>query len=101
MRDEISSRPATVAYVANLVRLRRMMFEAVGFDHPAQLDAADAAAGPRYRRRGIARRVMCTMLSWLAEQGVQHVTLHATDVGRPLYAELGFEDSNEMRLAAE
>jgi predicted acetyltransferase len=53
---------------------------------------------PTYRRRGIARRVMTDILRWLAEQGVEHVTLHATEAGRPLYQELGFVASNEMRL---
>jgi GNAT superfamily N-acetyltransferase len=53
---------------------------------------------PRYRRRGIARRMMQTMLDWLAQQGIRQATLHATQVGRPLYQELGFSDSNEMRL---
>jgi GNAT superfamily N-acetyltransferase len=52
-------------------------------------------------RRGIARRIMQAMLQWLAEQGIQRVTLHATDVGRSLYEALGFEESNEMRLRLE
>jgi hypothetical protein len=44
---------------------------------------------------------MQTMIEWLAGQGIQRVALHATDVGRPLYKELGFVDSNEMRLRVE
>ncbi len=153
MDDTITIRQATTADASELVRLRRMMFETMGFDDPAQLDAADAATkaylakeipsrrfhgwlavtstglavgsggvvidqhppgpgnlsgqvgyimnlvtDPQYRRRCIARRMMQTMLRWLADQGVQQVTLHATEVGRPLYKELGFVDSNEMRL---
>ncbi len=154
--DEITIRAATIQDIPDLVRLRRMMFESMGFDDPAQMDTADAAASaylaqampakefygwlavthtgeavgsggvvfdqhppgptnvsgrigyimnlvtdPRYRRRGIARHMMQTMIEWLAEQGIQRVTLHATDVGRPLYKELGFVDSNEMRLRLE
>jgi len=53
---------------------------------------------PGYRRRGIAHRIMQTMLKWLAEQGIQCVALHTTEIGRPLYQELGFEDGNEMQL---
>lgn len=153
MSDEVTVRQATVADVPDLVRLRRQMFEAMGFDDPAQLDIADAvvaayfaeavpagrfhgwlavtsagvAAGsggvvvdqhppgpsnlsgqigyimnvvtaPRYRCQGIARRIMQVMLKWLAEQGIQRVTLHTTDMGRSLYEEVGFVDSNEMRL---
>ena len=52
---------------------------------------------PHYRRRGIARRIMQVMLAWLADQGIQNVALHATEMGRPLYEELGFKASNEMR----
>ncbi len=55
-------------------------------------------ADARHRRQGIARRTLQTMLQWLAAQGIQRVTLHAAEVGRPLYAELGFVDSNEMQL---
>jgi GNAT superfamily N-acetyltransferase len=51
-----------------------------------------------YRRAGIARRVMQAMLHWLEKQDIQRVTLHATEMGRPLYQELGFEPGNEMRL---
>jgi GNAT superfamily N-acetyltransferase len=151
--DEITIRQATVPDIPDLMRLRRMMFESMGFDDPAQMDTADAAANvyfaqaipakqfygwlavtptgeavgsggvvfdqhppgptnisgrtgyimnlatdPRYRRRGIARRMMRTMVEWLTGQSIQRVTLHATDVGRPLYEELGFVDSNEMSL---
>jgi hypothetical protein len=41
---------------------------------------------------------MHVMLEWLAERGIQRVTLHATETGRPLYEELGFTDGNEMQL---
>ncbi len=152
MVDEITIRQATVADIPDLVRLRRLMFEAMGFDDPAQLDTADAAsktyfaeaipaeefygwlavtpAGeavgsgglvfdqhppgptnlsgrigyimnmvtvPRYRRQGIARHIMQAMIKWLTEQGIQNMALHATVAGRPLYKEMGFVDSNEMR----
>ena len=41
---EIAIRQATVTDIPDLVRLRHMMFEAMGFDDPAKLDAGDAAA---------------------------------------------------------
>jgi GNAT superfamily N-acetyltransferase len=149
----ISIRQATVADIPELVRLRRVMFEAMGFDDPAQLDAADISAEsyfslaipadeflgwlavtdsgqvvatggvvidqhppgplnlsgkcgyimnlvtlPAYQRRGIARRIMQVMLAWLKDRGVQRVTLHTSDFGKSLYQELGFVESNEMRL---
>ena len=140
----------------DLVRLRRLMFEWMGCDDPAQLGATDEAnaayfaetiptgefcgwlavtpAGeavgsggavvdrhppgptnlsgrigyimnisiePSYRRRGIARRIMRTVLEWMAERGVHYITLHTTEMGQPLYEELGFVAGNEMKLKLE
>ena len=156
MVDGVTIRQATIADVHDLVRLRRMMFEAMGFDDPIQLSASDATTAayfaeaipaetfhgwlaitptgaaigsggvvidqhppgpgnlsgrvgyimslvtvPDYRRRGIARHIMQTMLRWLKEQGIQCVALHATEMGRPLYRDLGFLDSNEMKMRME
>jgi ribosomal protein S18 acetylase RimI-like enzyme len=150
---EIAIRRATVADVDDLVRLRRVMFEAMGFDDPAKLDAGDAAAAdyfaqaipsgefqgwlavtpageavstcglvidqhppgpgnlsgktgyimnvvthPAYRRNGLARRLVQAALAWLDERGIQRAELHATDMGRPLYEELGFAAHTGMRL---
>lgn len=53
---------------------------------------------PEYRRRGIARQLMETIIAWCKQQGFARVTLHASDYGKPLYKSLGFEESNEMRL---
>ena len=53
---------------------------------------------PDYRRRGIARHLMETIIAWCKQQGFARVTLHASDYGKPLYESLGFEESNEMRL---
>jgi GNAT superfamily N-acetyltransferase len=51
-----------------------------------------------YRRRGIAKTLMRTMIEWCARSGLARVSLHASDGGRPLYESLGFEPTNEMRL---
>jgi ribosomal protein S18 acetylase RimI-like enzyme len=48
--DEVVIRQATVDDIPDLVRLRRVMFESMGFDDPAQLDAADAAAAAYFAR---------------------------------------------------
>ena len=53
---------------------------------------------PEYRRRGIARQIMETMIAWCQQERFARVSLHASEHGRPLYESLGFEDSNEMRL---
>lgn len=52
----------------------------------------------QYRRRGVARRLMQTMIDSCRSEGLARVTLHASDDGRALYESLGFGPSNEMRL---
>ena len=51
-----------------------------------------------FRRRGIAREIMGTRIDWCRAQGFHSVNLHASTDGRPLYEQLGFEATNEMRL---
>jgi GNAT superfamily N-acetyltransferase len=53
---------------------------------------------PAYRRQGLARQVLQTIIAWCRERGFKAVLLHASDAGRPLYQELGFAPTNEMRL---
>jgi GNAT superfamily N-acetyltransferase len=51
-----------------------------------------------WRRHGLARKLVECMIGWCREQGLAAVSLHASDAGRHLYAALGFEPTNEMRL---
>jgi GNAT superfamily N-acetyltransferase len=53
---------------------------------------------PTYRRHGIARRIMNTILDWCRVDGFETVFLHASEQGRPIYESLGFEPTTEMRL---
>jgi GNAT superfamily N-acetyltransferase len=53
---------------------------------------------PVFRRRGIARQMMQTLLAWCRAQGLDSVSLHASDEGFPLYLQLGFLPTNEMWL---
>lgn len=53
---------------------------------------------PAYRRQGIARKIMLALIEWCREQGFDCICLHASDQGRPLYEQLGFRPTNEMRL---
>jgi ribosomal protein S18 acetylase RimI-like enzyme len=52
-----------------------------------------------YRRRGLARELMKTILVWCGENGIDTVILHASDAGRGLYESLGFKATNEMRIS--
>jgi GNAT superfamily N-acetyltransferase len=53
---------------------------------------------PAYRRRGLAKQVLESIIAWCREQGFKAVLLHASDAGRGLYEQMGFEPTNEMRL---
>ena len=56
---------------------------------------------PDYRRRGLARRLMVTILDYCRENKMGVVALHASADGRALYESLGFKQTNEMRLFLE
>jgi GNAT superfamily N-acetyltransferase len=49
-----------------------------------------------YQRRGFARQLMEASLDYAAARGVACVKLDATDMGRPLYASLGFVDEQPI-----
>ena len=57
----------------------------------------DVYVRPAYRRRGLARKLMQTLVDWCQAQGIPTVTLEASDQGRPLYDSLGFDPMNMMR----
>jgi GNAT superfamily N-acetyltransferase len=53
---------------------------------------------PAYRRRGIARTLMQLAIAWARERGCVRVRLRASEDGRLLYEQLGFESGREMEL---
>lgn len=53
---------------------------------------------PEHRRRGLARRLLLTLLEWCRANGLRGLSLHASEAGRSLYTALGFAPSSEMRL---
>jgi GNAT superfamily N-acetyltransferase len=52
-----------------------------------------------YRRRGVARRLIETILAWVPDTDIVRLVLHASAEGRPLYESIGFVPTNEMRYA--
>jgi GNAT superfamily N-acetyltransferase len=71
--------------------------------HPYDLECRRATilnvyVDPEFRRRGIARQLMRTMIDWCRKEGFASVYLHASNEGRALYETLGFEPTTEMRL---
>ena len=56
---------------------------------------------PEYRRQGLARRILTAIIDDCRVNGWPRLTLHASELGRGLYEDLGFKPTNEMRLALE
>jgi GNAT superfamily N-acetyltransferase len=53
---------------------------------------------PAFRRQGIARSLVQTMVDWCQGQGFGSVFLHASEAGRPLYQSMGFKTTSELRF---
>ncbi|WP_455464363.1 GNAT family N-acetyltransferase [Candidatus Hodarchaeum mangrovi] len=56
------------------------------------------AVYPSFQNQGIATKLLKICFEWLKEQDIRLVSLHASEEGKSLYMNLGFKDSNEMRL---
>jgi ribosomal protein S18 acetylase RimI-like enzyme len=53
---------------------------------------------PAYRRQGIARELMKILIASAREEGVGRLILWSSDMGRPLYEQLGFTGSRGLEL---
>lgn len=49
-----------------------------------------------YRRQGIGKMIMETIIKWLKTQHIEKITLYASEMGLSLYHELGFKQGTEM-----
>jgi GNAT superfamily N-acetyltransferase len=56
---------------------------------------------PELRRRGFASRLTQACVAWAREQGCVVARLRSSAVGRPVYAGLGFSQSDELELPLE
>ncbi len=56
---------------------------------------------PAYRRMGLARRILTAMIDDCRDNDWPRISLHASELGRGLYENLGFKPTNEMRLVLE
>jgi ribosomal protein S18 acetylase RimI-like enzyme len=52
---------------------------------------------PEWRGRGLAKRLTLLAMEAARERGLNLTILHATEMGKPLYAKLGFKTTNEMQ----
>ena len=51
-----------------------------------------------YRRKGLATMIVKEAIEWSKKHGYSRLTLHASEMGEPVYAKQGFERTTEMRL---
>jgi GNAT superfamily N-acetyltransferase len=56
---------------------------------------------PAYRRRGVARQIMENLMARARELGIHRVILWASEMGRPLYFDLGFAPSSALEWRPE
>ena len=52
---------------------------------------------PEWRGQGLAKRLTGLAMGAARERGLNLTILHATEMGKPLYAKLGFKGTNEMQ----
>ena len=52
---------------------------------------------PDHRGKGHATRIVRAAIRWAKSRGVPVLLLHASDFGEPVYRQLGFERTREMR----
>lgn len=60
----------------------------------------DVYVEPEYRRRGIARSLVETILSWLSGKAIKTIKLDASKLSGTLYQGIGFKPSIEMAMQA-
>lgn len=51
-----------------------------------------------HRGKGAATRIVKSAVAFAKKEGYPRMGLHATDMGRPIYAKMGFVPTNEMWL---
>lgn len=49
-----------------------------------------------YRRQGIGKMIMETIIKWLKSEHIEKITLYTSEMGLHLYEELGFKQGTEM-----
>ena len=65
------------------------------FDHPTGIRAhlMNVYTKSGYRRRGISKRMVEMLIDEAKAKGVTEISLDSTEMGRPLYKALGFEEN--------
>ncbi|GAA4020492.1 GNAT family N-acetyltransferase [Deinococcus rubellus] len=65
---------------------------------PVRAYILNVYVAPSQRGQGLAQHLLRVLLAECASRGLEQVSLHASDAGKPTYIKLGFVPTNEMRL---
>ncbi len=68
--------------------------------HRARGYVSSVYTKPEYRRQGIARHLMENLMARAREMGMSRLILNASEMGRPLYLDLGFVPSRGLEWNA-
>lgn len=70
------------------------------FSHPTGKRAhlMNVYTNSRYRRQGIAQKMLHMLINKAKQKGVTEISLDTTESGRPLYKRMGFEESEECMV---
>jgi GNAT superfamily N-acetyltransferase len=69
--------------------------------HRARGYVSSVYTRPEYRRQGIARALMENLMARAREMGMSRLMLWASEMGRPLYLDLGFVPSRGLEWNAD
>lgn len=86
------------AVVGSGALLLQLAFPRPGFDSDRAGRMHSVYVAPEARRRGIALAIVNALLAFAREARLIEVSLHPSEVARPLYASLGFTQADEMRF---
>ena len=73
-----------------------MMLPSITDFHRSRGYVSSVYTAPAYRHRGIARRLMQNLMARAREMGLSRLILWASEMGRPLYLDLGFLPSRGL-----
>ena len=89
---EIEAKPVGVTAIYLLANHRSEIF---GFQSAY---VSNVWVEPQNRRKGIASKLMQMAVAWAKGKGCEVVRLRTSEMGRPVYASLGFVATDEMEL---
>jgi GNAT superfamily N-acetyltransferase len=86
------------AAIGSVVLLEQLAIPRPGYARALEGRVHSMFVEPRARGAGVARALMTMLVDHARQAGFMRLNLHPTDMARPLYRSLGFEDRDEMGM---